>query len=45
MWDHSNESYWALPVLSRGTVHYAAQGGSNFKSDKTLECDYAYKAI
>ena len=26
--DHSNESYWA--VLSRGTVYYAVQGGSNF---------------
>ena len=27
--DHSNESYWA--VLSRGTVYYAVQAGSNFK--------------
>ena len=27
--DHSNESYWA--VLSCNTVHYAVQGGSNFK--------------
>ena len=27
--DHSNESYWA--VLSCGTVHYAVQGGSNFR--------------
>ena len=26
--DNSNESYQA--VLSCGTVHYAAQGGSNF---------------
>ena len=26
--DHSNESYRA--VLSRGTVHYAVQSGSNF---------------
>ena len=26
--DHSNESFWA--VLSRGTVYYAVQGGSNF---------------
>ena len=26
--DHSNESHWA--VLSRGTVYYAVQGGSNF---------------
>ena len=26
--DHSIESYWA--VLSRGTVYYAVQGGSNF---------------
>jgi len=26
--DHSNESYWA--VLSRGSVHHAVQGGSNF---------------
>jgi len=26
--DHSNESYWA--TLSRGTVYYAVQGGSNF---------------
>ena len=26
--DHSNESHWA--VLSRGAVHYAIQGGSNF---------------
>ena len=28
--DHSNESYWA--VLSCGTVYFAVQGGSNFKS-------------
>ena len=27
--DHSNESYSA--VLSRGTVYYAVQGGSNFQ--------------
>ena len=26
--DQSNESYWSL--LSRGTVYYALQGGSNF---------------
>ena len=26
--DHSNESFWV--VLSRGTVYYAVQGGSNF---------------
>ena len=26
--DQSNESYWS--VLSRGTVYYALQGGSNF---------------
>ena len=26
--DHSNESYSA--VLSRGTVYYSVQGGSNF---------------
>ena len=26
--DHSNESYWA--VLSRGSVYYAIQSGSNF---------------
>ena len=26
--DHLNESYWA--VLSRGTVYYAIQDGSNF---------------
>ena len=26
--DHLNKSYWA--VLSRGTVYYAVQGGSNF---------------
>ncbi len=33
--DHSNESYWA--VLSCGTVYYAVQGGSSFKSvDETL---------
>jgi len=36
--DHSNESYWA--VLSCGTVYYAVQGGSIFKSvDETLVCD------
>ena len=27
--DQSNESYWS--VLSRGTVYYAVQGGSNFR--------------
>ena len=27
--DHSNESYQA--VLSRGTVYYAVQGGSDFE--------------
>ena len=25
--EHSNESYWA--VLSRGTIYYAVQNGSN----------------
>ena len=40
MCDHSNEGYWA--VLSCGTVYYAVQGGSNFKSvDETLVCDYS----
>ena len=35
--DHSKESYWA--VLSRATVYYAAQGGSNLKSmEKILIC-------
>ena len=29
-WDHSNECYWAVPVLSCGTVYCAVQGGSNF---------------
>ena len=33
----SNESYRA--VLSRGTVYYAVQGGSDYKSvDETLVC-------
>ena len=47
--DHSNESYWA--VFSCGTLYYAVQGGSNFKSvDETLGyvCEHSsenYQAI
>ena len=38
--DHSNESYRAK--LPCGTVYYAVQGGSNFKSvDETLMCDHS----
>ena len=38
--EHSNESYCA--VLSCGTVYYAVQGGSSFKSvDETLVCHYS----
>ena len=37
---HWNESYWV--VLSRSTVNYAVQGGSNWKSvDETLVCDHS----
>ena len=28
-YDHSNESYWVVRILSCGAVYYAVQGGSN----------------
>ena len=41
--DHSFESYQA--VLSRGTVYYAVQGGSTFKSvGETLACDHSFES-
>ena len=41
--DHLNESYWA--VLSRGTVYYAVQGGSNIEfQDEILKCDHPNQA-
>ena len=44
--DHSNESYQA--VLSSRSVHYAVQGGCNFKPfksvDQTPMCDYSTKS-
>ena len=41
--DHSNKlSIEQTAVLSCGTVYYAVQGGSNFKSvDETLVCDHS----
>ena len=40
--DHLNEGYWA--VLSCGTVFYAVQGGSPFKSvDETLAWPFKFK--
>ena len=42
--DHLNESYRA--VLSSGTVYYAVQGGSNFKSVvEILKCVHSNESF